>query len=646
MKTAYRPEIDGLRAFAVIAVILYHAKFSIGGISLVPGGFMGVDVFFVISGYLISALLFREIEVTGKFSLLHFYERRARRLLPVLFTVILSSLFFAWLLLAPSALIEFSKSIIYTLSFASNFYFHYSGLQYGAETGLSIPLLHTWSLSIEEQFYIFFPIAIVIAYKFFSRYLLAFIMLSLIASLLAADWGARHHPSATFYFAHARIWEMLAGVLLAYREFKTGHRSQNAILNKTLPALGLSLILYSYINFNENTLHPSLLTIVPVAGTCLVIWFSTQAGFCSRLLSSKPLLWTGLISYSLYLWHYPIFAFSRVINANPTEQDKIEWIALTFALSIFSYCLIEQPFRNRTWISREKFSKYALATAIAVISTSAAFIYQAEKTLATSASKINTDNKYLLSLRANNFGRGWGYFSKLNKKENTNVLILGDSHAFDLYQMVHSTHLTSKYNFGLCDIRLIYFSYNETLREYIDEAERGAIARTEKCLHGNALKKADTIILSDSFGGSEINYVEPLIDFLQNKGKKIILLSQSLSFKEEGGLTFLDHQYITLGKYLWTADIGALEHSFYKTIRAGDFSKNAQLKAIAAKRGIPFFDKTDYLCEQENERCDILTDKKEKIYLDHFHYTQEGAEYFGRKISKMNWLKIDDPSNN
>jgi len=183
MKLSYRPEIDGLRAISIGAVILYHAQITIAGhepFKPFKGGFIGVDIFFVISGYLITSIILKELATTGSFSFKNFYERRIRRIVPVLLFVILVSLPFAWKYLIPSAFIDFSKSILYSLGFSSNFYFHYSGQVYGARDGLFVPFLHTWSLSIEEQYYILFPIILLFTFKYFRNYLIYILILSFI----------------------------------------------------------------------------------------------------------------------------------------------------------------------------------------------------------------------------------------------------------------------------------------------------------------------------------------------------------------------------------------------------------------------------------------------------------------------------------
>ena len=308
MKLTYRPEIDGLRAIAVFAVVLYHAQITILGNQPFKGGFIGVDIFFVISGYLITSIILKELISTGSISFRNFYERRIRRILPALLVVMLSSLPFAWMYLIPINFIDFSKSIFYSLGFSSNFYFHYSGQIYGAVSGLLKPFLHTWSLSVEEQFYILFPITLLLTFKYFRKYLVHILILGFIISLGLAEWTSRNYPSISFYFLHTRMWELLAGSILAYFEITLGHRSNHKTLNLILPKIGFLLIILTIIFFKLYFSHPSLYTIIPVLGVCLIIWFSQKDEIITKILSTKLFVGVGLISYSLYLWHFPIFA--------------------------------------------------------------------------------------------------------------------------------------------------------------------------------------------------------------------------------------------------------------------------------------------------------------------------------------------------
>ena len=276
MKILYRPEIDGLRAIAVGAVILYHAQINVFNYQIFKGGFIGVDIFFVISGYLITSIILKEIFFKKSLSLLSFYQRRIRRILPVLLFVILISYPFAFLYLLPSSFVDFSKSILYSLGFSSNFYFNYSGQEYDAEDSLLIPFLHTWSLSVEEQYYIIFPITLIIVLKFFKKYLIYFLFLGFFLSLGLAEWGSKNYPDATFYFIHSRIWELLAGSILAYFEISNSSRSKNHVLNFIFPSIGIFLIVLSILLFDDEMYHPSIYTFLPVVGASLIIWFSNK----------------------------------------------------------------------------------------------------------------------------------------------------------------------------------------------------------------------------------------------------------------------------------------------------------------------------------------------------------------------------------
>ena len=368
MKLTYRPEIDGLRAIAVSAVILYHAQITIFDNQPFKGGFIGVDIFFVISGYLITSIILKELISTGSFSFKHFYERRIRRILPVLIFVMLVSLPFAWMYLLPSSFVDFSKSILYSLGFSSNFYFHFSSQEYGAESGLLKPFLHTWSLSVEEQYYIIFPMVLLITFKYFRKYLIHILILGFIISLGLADWISKNYPSVSFYFLHTRMWELLAGSILAYFEIKQGHRSKNKICNLILPSIGLILIILTIVFFKLHFPHPSLHTFPAILGVSLIIWFSNsnEDELVSKLLSTKLFVGIGLISYSLYLWHYPIFAFARINEIGEENLSKKLLLLIIIILSIASYYFVERPARNRKYKPKIIFSSIIISLTVLI----------------------------------------------------------------------------------------------------------------------------------------------------------------------------------------------------------------------------------------------------------------------------------------
>ncbi|MZH02912.1 MAG: acyltransferase, partial [Nitrospinae bacterium] len=345
-----RPEIDGLRAIAVLSIVLFHANIIIFGRDWFVGGYIGVDIFFVISGYLITRIILQELFDTGSFSFLEFYERRARRILPMLFTVMLFSFPFAWKYLLPGNLVEYSQSILSAVFFCSNFFFYFSTTEYGAESALLKPFLHTWSLGIEEQFYIVFPILVMLFFKFYRKHLLLLFLVTFVLSLMFSNEMSTQYVSLNFYLPMSRIWELLIGSLLANWELMYG-RGGNRTFENIFPIIGVLLIACSIFLFDKKTPHPGLVTLVPVLGSALVIGFSSRKEFVGRLLSSKPLVGIGLISYSAYLWHFPIMAFSRLGSPALNNHDKLIWVFLTFGLSVMSYFLIEQPFRNRKVIN-------------------------------------------------------------------------------------------------------------------------------------------------------------------------------------------------------------------------------------------------------------------------------------------------------
>ena len=343
----HRPEIDGLRAIAVMPVILSHAKFG-----LVPGGYLGVDIFFVISGFLITMLLMEEM-AAGHFSLGRFYERRARRILPALVAVIAVVSVAAWLWLLPAELKKYSDSLIAVGLFGSNFLF-WRTENYFAPVADLAPMLHTWSLAVEEQFYLLFPLILLALWRFARPRLVLVLVVAALASLLLSHYAARHYASANFYLAPTRVWELLAGALAGWLML---HRPPAA--SDGVAAGGLALIVASMLIYDETTPIPSLLALAPVGGTVLVLVFARGRSRVARFLSLPPMVWIGLVSYSAYLWHQPIFALARIkLLERPSTMMMIALVALTLVLSALSWRFVEQPFRGRA--GQRRFSARAI----------------------------------------------------------------------------------------------------------------------------------------------------------------------------------------------------------------------------------------------------------------------------------------------
>ncbi len=360
----YRSEIDGLRAISVLIVVLYHAQFTLDDTVYFTGGFIGVDIFFVISGFLITRIILDELSTNSKFNFLQFYERRARRILPMLFTIILVSLPFSWLILLPKDLIEFGNSTLSALAFYSNFFFYNTVTQYGATDALLKPLLHTWSLAVEEQFYIFAPLTLFIIWKYAKKYCTVILLLLILTSLIIAQGLSYSNPPLNFFHSLSRFWELLFGALLQLVGTQFSFKS-NKFLSPLMALLGLFLICFSIFNFHSSTHHPNLTSIPPLIGAGLIILFCSREDIVGRFLSLKPLVAVGLLSYSLYLWHFPIFSFYRLHYDQLTNQDRVLLILLSMILSIISYFLIEKPFR-RTLSKKWFYTLIALSLSVII----------------------------------------------------------------------------------------------------------------------------------------------------------------------------------------------------------------------------------------------------------------------------------------
>lgn len=348
----YRSEIDGLRALAVLPVILFHAGFE-----QFSGGFIGVDVFFVISGYLITTIIIADMD-QQKFSITDFYERRARRILPALFFMMLICLPFAWFWLLPSDLKDFGQSLIAVTAFISNIMF-WLDLGYFDTAAELKPLLHTWSLAVEEQYYILFPVFLLFTWRLGFKWIIAFLGIIFIVSIGIAHYSTTNpvHPkilSGAFFLLPTRVWELLIGVFIAFYLAQKKHIISNKI-NQGLSLLGFGMVISSIFIFNDQTPFPSFYTLIPTIGTGLLIISAVPQTLVHRILSLSIIVNIGLISYSAYLWHQPILAFSRYKLPGGIEELYLVLLCtLVFIIAYISWRWVEKPFRNRAKVTRKK----------------------------------------------------------------------------------------------------------------------------------------------------------------------------------------------------------------------------------------------------------------------------------------------------
>ena len=642
----YRPEIDGLRALAVLPVILFHA-----GYNNFEGGYVGVDIFFVISGYLISSIIIYEVEL-DKFSLKNFYERRARRILPALFSVILISAPFAWFILLPADLELFNNSAFSALTFWSNYIFYFE-IDYFETSSRLKPLLHTWSLSIEEQFYIIFPILLLFFFKFKKKYFIIFISIIAILSLLVAQWGGNlkltypfiekeilfFNQSAltNFFLPFGRIWELIIGILISFYIKKNG---QPNYYNQIFSLIGIVLILYSIFTFTKETNYPSFQTLFPTVGTALIIIFTNKNTLAFKLFSQKILVFFGLISYSAYLYHYPIFTFveySNFIEFN--NLNKIFLIFLTFILSYLSWKFIEKPFRKKSIISSKNFYfflglLYSLVLILFVITNNnKGFKSRFDKDFENFS--INFNIKELeeeTSVFKDELRKNDG-FANDNKKK---ILIIGNSVAVDLLMVFDQ----NKELFNDYEFKEYYFK----LENLFENSQKNKID-LNKLIESELFINADVLMISTLYNEYETSFIKNniiklLYDITAKHGKLLVVTSNNPVFYDDRGINPI-LSILLKNKKNKISEI-ELNKLYYEKLNSKFIRIGKKVKQFTNELDIIFLNKFDYSCSLNEKSCDALTDKGNLIYFDGIHYTKKGAKYFGKKMYKLDWLEPVD----
>jgi len=644
-------QIYGLLSIAISTVILYQTGITVLGQQPLEGGFIGFDIFFVVSGYLVTSIILKELLMTGSFSFKYFYESRIRQIFPVLLLVILTSLPFAYYYLLPTDLISFSKSIIAVLSFSSNFYFHYADAS--GELGfLSKHFIHTWLLSVIGQFYILFPIVLLIIFKYFRKYLIHILIIGFVVSLGLADWGSRNYPSFNFYVLPTRGWELLAGSILAYFEINNGHKSKNKTLNLILPTIGLLLIGYSILFFNDDMYHPSIYTLSPIIGVCLIIWFSNKHELVGKILGSKPLVWVGLISYSTYLWHFPIFVFSRM-GKELTNFDKFEWIVLTIILSVLTYYLVEKPLRKRKIVS-DKILYIIILICISV----AVCLSITTKEREGFPDRFGGWRNYELNNRILTQGF-WKYFED-NKQSlltpsqtKVNVYIFGNSHSGDFLGALFSKRkFYEKYHFLKVD--------KQEQLSCFDERDDRFLKNRNALYMSDAYKKSDIFVIATRFGvnarcntklkdnPTDADGLSFLIPKLKKDGKKVVILGNTLVLDKVEG-KWLEE------KVFWDAfedKINFRSFELYKKYKLiaekkayglqnkSNLITNEQIKEFSVKNQLIYFDRRSLFCDDKTQRCLVFDSDGFRLRYDYGHLTLKGKIVFGELLRNSSFEKV------
>lgn len=629
----YRPEIDGLRAIAVIAVVLYHAEFTLLGINLFKGGFIGVDVFFVISGYLITGIILKGI-VANSFTYANFYERRARRILPALFTVMAASIPFAMALMQLNPLKEFSGSALSSLFYSSNVWFWLED-SYTAEPSALKPFLHTWSLSVEEQFYFVFPITLLLIWRFARSHMLAIFVLLFLLSLQWAQLGSRLFVDATFFLLPARGWELLAGAILAKIQLDKG-RGDNPILNTTMPALGLFLITYAFVFFDDQMRHPAYITLLPVVGTMLLIWFCKPGELVSKVLSSKPMVGVGLVSYSLYLWHFPIFVFSRIADFT-SASDRLLQIALAILLAAATYFLIEKPTRDSSRTSSQFIVTLLIVVFCLLVSAFGYQYYHSNKALEEFVVADRVFDVEKEKSRRFEYSKrvcpsiGWAQCSKPQAGK-TNVLVVGDSMAPDAVNLLEPSFPSFHYMLdahGACpphpNIRtLVPASHPELI-----ECER----RNSERFSPASLEGVDSVVIMAFYDWFRPADLEPYLSFLRGAGMvNVIIFGNYFELNDD-----FPEAIAVYGKSSLTDSSSSAFHSLVKIWPQGE----EELKAVSESYGFTYISLMDAACLEGTCR---LFERDVPFTWDRAHLSLEFAQSLSPQLQRQVSGKLGNQS--
>lgn len=615
----YRKEIDGLRALAVFPVIFFHAGFD-----FFEGGFVGVDIFFVISGYLITSLIISELS-ENKFSIFNFYERRARRIIPALFFVMAMCLPLSWLWLSPTDFKDFGQSLVAVSIFSSNILFWMESGYF--ETASEIkPLIHTWSLAIEEQYYIVFPVFLMIIWRLGFKSILILLTLIFLLSLGVSQWGALNHPNAAFYLLPTRGWEFLVGVFVAFY-LKYNNYLKSDSINQLLSLIGFGMIIYSILVFDKSTIFPGLNALVPTIGTSLLILSAVPNTIAYKLLSLKPLVSIGLISYSAYLWHQPVLVYTDHLILGELSDLLILFLcAISFILAWFSWKYIEKPFRDKNKVSRSFIFKFTFSGIIffSLIGQLINVIDGGLKFLSFEQQKVFS--RYINSgdyvVKRHNEIR-LKEFDKNNDKKD--ILIIGDSHSEDIVNAVFEASMNEEYEFSSYYIPVkcgVLFVDNKIDREYPNTDCRKASFYNINLQELMFL--ADEVWIISAWKKEDLSYMQMSLDNIVQINKNFTLFGS----KSFGSVTMAWYEQHEFEK--WSSTI--LEDSDIKLFKDLSILNNS-IKNIVIASGGNFINTQELICNGEKYCQNYL--KGDILSYDGSHLTPYGAEILGFSLKKL-----------
>ncbi|CAM4829812.1 unnamed protein product [Rotaria magnacalcarata] len=637
----YREEIDGLRALAIVPVILYHAGFT----TFCAGGYAGVDIFFVISGYLITSLIETENN-HGTFSLVCFYERRCRRILPALFTILFVTSVFAYYWMLPEQLKEFGQSLISVISISSNIFFWFKDDGYFSQLTELNPLVHTWSLAVEEQFYLIFPL---LYYCFSNKrnFLITLLVCFTVLSFFLAQWGGNlqsiphgrfqiffQHTYASFYLPAGRVWELLIGAFAAFY-LRDNDSVEKPIYKhrQFLAYLGLILIIVAVVYLDHRYIppFPNFYTLLPICGAALIILFGDKNTLIGRLLSTRLLRWPGLISYSAYLWHQSLLAFVRLRSQeSPTFSTILIVISAIPLLSALSYFFIEQPFRNK-----QRFSQRIIfcAAGIATIVTLMLALFLIRTADNRSMIMNNGDDSYLPDLKK--YGN-WKYvarvledktksktaFSNATIKSKRRIVLIGDSFALDLYNMIIEGKHLLKYEIRVFHLSVrcqIYIGPEDRLR-LIEARHRQLCTNAHDIKYALPLvRQANIIILASFWKEWSARRLPSTLKLLNlTKQQQLFVIGAKNFGKVNPALYVNKSMEYRLKQY---------QNSPAEALKINQLLEKTIDKSI-------FVNTQKMVCTGRNATCSLFTRDGKLISYDGVHLTKFGALHIGNIIFK------------
>lgn len=625
----YRPDIDGLRAIAIISVVIFHAFPK-----TVQGGFVGVDIFFVISGFLISSIIFRSMYCSN-FSYVEFYIHRIKRIFPSLVAVLLAVYLFGWFALLPEEFKQLGKHIAAGAGFIQNFALWQEAGYFDTASELK-PLMHLWSLAIEEQFYLVYPLLIWIVWR--SRLnILAFVVVLLVVSFYLNIVDIHSDIEKTFFVPQTRFWELLAGSILAYLHlfkrnllqdwmkraifhpfiFRNPPRNDwhDIILNNFLSILGLMLFTFAIFAVNRAKLFPGWWALLPVLGAFLLILAGPNTWINRMLLANRLMVFIGLISYPLYLWHWPILSYLQIIDSGiPSTEARIAAIIVSFLLAWITYIFLEKPIR---FGPRENTKAIVLILAISMIGLLGFYTYE-QSGFPSRVNQAMSDEE-LAAQR----GRYWGESNTMGipfSKDKTNIIVFGDSQAHDVLHALKNDK----------GIGLKFFSSDHTCSAFFSTDSGFEDARGDECklsfnilLNSKEFKQADILIYAQDWNpGAEIeeNYSNGIKEIRKvNKNIKIYFFGSKQRLHPIGSINVITKDVPNL----W--DMNNFINSKVSKENSDEYTEN-----LAKINRVTFVNVKDIFCIGG---C-IYYQAGKFLYFDWNHWTQNGADLFFEKLSK------------